>query len=379
MSRFLNLKNNINCGLRIADCVLMQMLIGIRQLRNLITSQLLFSSIIYLASSIMVSSVWSGDFHQSGTMLCSDCHTMHYSEGGQPAKTPSGEAYPGPSQYLIRAESINLLCLSCHDGGTGGNDTAPDVTGVASYESTSLKRNAGAFQSAVGVSSNKGHNLSVTNSTAPGSNPIVTFAQGLTCVSCHDAHGNENYRNLQSSVGNSTSLRITYQNGTYSGNSAVYQIAVNPTSIHYSTGNIQYRYDNTADGLSQWCKGCHTNFHGSGGDSNLGGTASGDNNATNSEWLRHPTIDVTMAEGVTNQHIDTYGWFTTFNSRLKVVSPSNQIPGTSGSSDNQVACITCHKAHGSNNKYAVIFDNPTTTDLEDGTSMYESCQQCHNK
>jgi cytochrome c553 len=251
--------------------------------------------------------------------------------------------------------------------------------GVASYESTNLKRAAGAIQSAVGVAANKGHSLGVTNETAAGSNPIVTFADGLTCVSCHDAHGNDNYRNLQSSVGNATSIKVTFQNAAYSGVSSIFQVAVNPTSIHYSTGNIQYRKDNTVDGLSQWCKGCHTNFHGSGGDPNVGGTPTGDTNSADAEWLRHPTIDVTFAEGVTNQHIDSSGWFSDYASRLPVVSTSNQIPGTSSTSDNQVACITCHKAHGSSNKYALIFDNPTTTDLEDGTSMYQSCQQCHNK
>ena len=322
---------------------------------------------------------FAGDFHKSGTLLCSDCHTMHYSEGGQPMRTPSGEFYPGPSPFLIRAESVNLLCLSCHDGGVGGSNGAPDVMGIASYESASLKRAGGAFQSTVGVAAHKGHNLGVANETAPGSNPPVVFPTGLTCVSCHDPHGNDNYRNLKISVGNSTSLNVTYDNIAYQGTASILQVVLNPASAHYSTSNIEYRRDTNVDGLSQWCKGCHTNFHAPAGDPSVGGSATGDNNSSDSEWLRHPTIGVTMSMGVANQHIDANGWFSNYASRLPVVSPSNQIPGSSASSDNQVGCMTCHKAHGSPNTSGLIYDNASTNNLEDGISLYQSCQQCHNK
>ncbi len=330
---------------------------------------------------LMNNSCFADDPHPYHTDLqCSDCHTMHYSEGGAPIKTPSGESYAGPSEFLIRADSVNLLCLSCHDSGTGGINGAPDVWGVASYETPVLKRAAGSFQGSVGVISHKGHSLGVVKDIAPGSNPIVTFPTGLTCVSCHDAHGNGNYRSLKSNVGNGTHLKVSYINGIYSGSSSIFQVELNPTSIHYSTRNIQYRRDTPVDGLSQWCKGCHTNFHGTGGEINDSGILLGDNNATNSAWVQHPITGVTMSQAVKNQHLDSSAWFNEkLKSRLPVVSPSNQIPGTNTNSDNQVACITCHKAHGSTNPFGLIYDNPLSPNREDGTSLMQSCQQCHNK
>ena len=53
----------------------------------------------------------------------------------------------------------------------------------------------------------------------------------------------------------------------------------------------------------------------------------------------------------------------------------------------QVSCVTCHKAHGSDNAFGLIFDNRTTTALEDTTvgtgmrtaSVRLTCKHCHDK
>jgi hypothetical protein len=159
----------------------------------------------------------------------------------------------------------------------------------------------------------------------------------------------------------------------------VQQIATTPMSVHYDAGNIRYRQALTGItdfGLSEWCGGCHGNYHGAGGSQNMGGSPTGDTNAGN-PWLRHPTRDVTLSRGVTNKHVDASHWFSTLSSRVPVVSPSGAIPGTSGSSDNQVFCGSCHKAHGSTNRAGLIFDDETTAIPEDGTSLMQTCQQCH--
>jgi hypothetical protein len=325
----------------------------------------------------LTNSCFANELHtEHEDLQCSDCHTMHYSEGGQPVTTPSGESYAGPSEYLIRADSINLLCLSCHDSGTGGTNGGPVVRGVAAYESSVLKRAGGFFQRTMGIAAHKGHSLGVLNETAPGSNPPVRFSSGLTCVSCHDPHGNDNYRSLKTSVGNGTNLKVSYINGVYSRQSSIFQNVLQPASLHYSTGNIRYTRDDNEDGLSHWCQGCHSDIHSPLGRFNsrslIHQTYSG------SSEFYHPTMGVTMSQAMMNRLIDVSGWFNKYASRVPVVSPSNQIPGTSMNSDNQVGCMTCHKAHGSNNKAGLIYDDAQKAALEDGKSLNQTCQQCHS-
>jgi hypothetical protein len=168
---------------------------------------------------------------------------------------------------------------------------------------------------------------------------------------------------------------------TYTGTTAVQQKFGTPMLSHYAVDNILYRQTQvgTTDfGLSEWCSGCHGDYHGGGGLGNMGGSTAGDPNA-GSPWLRHPTRGVSMAQGVTNKRIDPGHWFdtTSVKSRVPVVSPSGVVPGSSAGSDNQVFCGSCHKAHGSNHWAGLIYDNETTSVPEDGASLMQTCQQCH--
>ena len=62
-------------------------------------------------------------------------------------------------------------------------------------------------------------------------------------------------------------------------------------------------------------------------------TPSGDNEGVyNDTWQRHPTIGVTLSEGVTNGHIDGdagnglgYWWSGGIKSRPPYISPSGEI------------------------------------------------------
>jgi hypothetical protein len=223
-------------------------------------------------------------------------------------------------------------------------------------------RSAGAFQAQPGTQTQNGHNLQVT-ATPPG----ATISMTLSCVSCHSPHGNSNYRNLISSPGGASGLAVT----------AVAQAQMAPTATQYDASNL--RYTSRDGGLSAWCAGCHGNFHGAGGAANMGGGVTGDSAGSSRYWFRHPTTGIALAQGVTNQHIDSAYWFTGALSRVPVVSPSGVIPGSSGTSDNEVFCGSCHKAHGSANRAGLIWDDPTTTAPEDGTLMTQTCQTCHNQ
>jgi len=332
---------------------------------------------VALASLSLWPAGQAGDHHQIGSLVCSDCHVMHYSEshtlsGPVPPSVPLGTG--GPFPRLLR-QSASQLCLACHDG----RADAPDVYGV----------NAGVYLRAAGAvnrtgdggeyAEQDGHTIGST-STAPGGTWTGNQAAGLECRHCHDVHGNRYYRNLTPNPGTATGKFVTYMTGaTYTGTSAIQQVAGSPLSTQYAVGNIRYRQTlvGASDfGLSEWCSGCHGKYHGFGGSSNLGGSPTGDTN-TGNPWIRHPTRDVTMANGVTNRHVDGSHWFSPLASRVPVVSPSGNIPGTPGGSDNQVFCGSCHKAHGSSHRAGLLFDDDATGTLEDGVSLTLTCQQCH--
>jgi predicted CXXCH cytochrome family protein len=300
---------------------------------------------------------------------------MHYSQshllgGGEdvdPILAPGG-----PFPKLLKT-SQSQLCLACHDGRTD----IPDVRGAHAgvHVRAAGQLNVAGDGAAVEAT---GHTMGST-AAAPGgtwTNP------GLQCQHCHATHGNPYYRNLLPDPGGATGKYVTYVTGsTYTGTAAVQQLAAAPMAAHFAVSNIVYRRSvvgSTDFGLSEWCGGCHGNFHGAGGASAMGGSAAGDQAGAGSmPWLRHPSRDVTMAEAVTNRHVSGTHWFSTLASRLPVVTPSNTVPGTAVTSDNEVFCGSCHKAHGSTNRKALIFDDETTGAPEDGSSLRQTCQQCH--
>ncbi len=348
-----------------------------RRWRNALESEVvrLLSVLALVTAALLLPSgprLSAGDFHSAGSLVCSDCHVMHYSEthllSGAPGPDPA-LASGGPFPYLLKSAQAQL-CLSCHEGRTD----IPDVLGA--HAGTHV-RAAGQLNVLGDGAAIEGMGHTIASTAAP---PGGTWTNpGLQCRHCHATHGNAYYRNLLPNPGTATGKYVTYLTGTpYSGNAAIQQLSATPMATHYAAGNILYRRTavGTTDlGLSEWCSGCHANYHGAGGAANMGGSASGDTGIV--PWLRHPTRDVTMAEAVTNKHANSAHWFSALASRVPVVSPSGTVPGVSGTSDNEVFCGSCHKAHGSTKRKGLIFDNETTATPEDGTLLRDTCQQCH--
>lgn len=314
----------------------------------------------------------AGDFHTAGSLACSDCHTMHYSESHLLSGAPGPDpvlAPGGPFPHLLKA-SQSQLCLACHDGRVD----VPDVRGAHSGGYT---RSAGQLNVLGDGPAVEGTGHTMGSTAAP---PGGTWSNpGLACQHCHDKHGNAYYRNLLPNPGTATGKFVTFVTGAiYTGTAAVQQLASGPMATHYAAANVLYRQTavgSTDFGLSEWCSGCHGAYHGPGGSGTMGGALGGDAGAA--PWLRHPTRDVTMAQAVANQRVNGTHWFSSLSSRVPVVSPSGTIPGAPATSDNQVFCGSCHKAHGSTNPKGLIFDDDATAGAEDGTLMRQTCQQCH--
>jgi predicted CXXCH cytochrome family protein len=262
--------------------------------------------------------MYAGDWHYGTSAVCSDCHTQHNSQNGQPMRTDNNST---PASYLLRRGTSLDLCLSCHDG---SNPNAPDVITPISYLSETA---AGVFPNSGGIPTNLAHHLNNPSAEVP---PGGTQAMVLVCTTCHDPHGNANYRNLRSDPSNTNhaavSIMVVQQ---YTANGS------NPSQV-YAPSNVIYK-----SGVSQWCSTCHGTPH--------------------TDHVNDPNI-------WSSKHASYGHWNSEMLPRVPVLNPTdNVVP----SHDDAVMCLSCHKAHGSN--------NPQATMYADGSTLQSTCQECHNK
>ena len=308
----------------------------------------------------------AGDFHVGTNLVCSDCHVAHdsqshaYTQGGQILTMGTD----GPYDHLLRNE-VNDLCLTCHDGQSG----VPDVFGASA---TNNRRLAGGLNAdpvhrpnETGYEMTDGHTLWSTD-VAPGG----TFhnTEGLECTNCHAQHGATSYRNLLNRSGFNA---VSYEIGTYTGTVDVLE----RSAAGYSEPNVDYEEPNTSlSSYATWCKTCHTDFHGTTGNAEVGGVSGG-----GTGWVRHPQADVNIGSHAT--YISSLTQFNTHTTnRVKVMDSQGLWNGTVGDNTVTPSCFSCHKSHGTRNTFGLIFMSNVGTPTEDGTAtgVYKDlCRQCH--
>lgn len=267
--------------------------------------------------------VRAGRWHRGDTLICSDCHTMHNSSRGQPMRYD--EAVPA-APLLLRSATTTSLCLSCHGG---QNASAPKVSG-----STLGDPPAGGFPADLADPDHLAHNLDGLTVTPPaGDTPVQ-----MTCTACHDPHGSANYRNLRpspSGTGRAASVPVI----------GVQKPATGGPEQVYTRANVVY-----VSGLSTWCLDCHDTYE---------------------AQSSHPWDRPIYGSWATD-----YAWWSTgtFNPRAPVQSPLYVATDTAPavpSQDDEVFCLSCHKAHGSTLYKA-------TLDFGDSSDPTSLCNQCHN-
>lgn len=326
----------------------------------------------------------AGDYHTGASLICSDCHVAHgsqthnYPESAFPA-VPVGTA--APYEYLLRND-VNDLCLTCHDG----QAWAPDVFGTGTAAPTN-GRMAGALNAnpahkvnPTGYEVTDGHTLWST-ATAPGG----TFShsgEGLECTDCHAQHGQhpEMYRNLQVSTGATNKFYnkyVTYAITTNDLSMDVFETAAKA----YGWNQVNYNEPNTTmSAYGAWCQSCHTNFHGSGGSANMGGASGGDpDGASAAPWLRHPTADVNIGWAASRPHYSSLSQFNGHTNRVKVMDSQGIWTGATGDGTVTPSCFSCHKSHGNQNGFGLIYMVGTgaITEQGDGGVLKDLCRQCH--
>lgn len=316
-------------------------------------------------------------YHNGATLLCSDCHTVHFSEshgfsGGAVSATavPDGDWLPasGPNNYLLKASSSTRLCLSCHDGQT----FAPDVVDTDTYGVA--QRPAGFFGNP-DVPNFKGHNLASTSLGGPNDlcnrcHFVGTMATAqVQCIDCHNPHGNASYRSLwwPSAPGSEPPILASIRAGSTG-------------KARYEAANVAYPAPLSGGAwaeVTNMCIDCHHKFFAPWNTDN-GGTPNGF-----SPYHRHPGTNTESGGSYpinrSGAHTDAANWvsggagFTV--ARLPFTAPgANDFASASTvAATNEVFCLSCHKAHGSENPFSLRWDYGSRT-----ATGAAGCQQCHN-
>jgi cytochrome c553 len=193
-----------------------------------------------------------------------------------------------------------------------------------------------------------------------GAGNAATETMDLTCTGCHDPHGSSNYRLLKDSVnGNAVggytpagvpqgmvfSVETNYpyaDNGWLKHEAG--QIQMGAYRPDYTAGSADIRAGVAGDSLSAWCSACHEEYDEQSSAYDYG-TYEGGGAIGSQTRHRHP-VDITLAQGDDIIQVAAQG-----NADVDGLDPKIPLeinPGVGSVRMNQVGCLTCHFAHGSN-------------------------------
>ncbi|MEW6050981.1 MAG: cytochrome c3 family protein [Candidatus Zixiibacteriota bacterium] len=304
-------------------------------------------------------SATAGQWHIAGSLPCNDCHVGHGTEGGQ-------EIPGGPFSALLKKNTVNELCLSCHDG---TDPTAPDVLSpTPMYSSSPAKESSAGFFLSVLTMNAGGHDLGL-----PAATPLQAagVTMELQCSNCHAVHGNANYRNLlEDPAGAGSALEVLLGRDVFTARDPDNPPTASGSAGAYDRSNVAY-----AANYSAWCASCH--------DLVRFNTQS----APPAHFNGHPS-DIAINQALPDSHTDATHWRMGTGAgfvdggdaagipRLPFVNSQGTDFTTAATplESNHVFCLSCHKAHGGPNTNAMHWPY-----VEGGSSFISGCQQCHNK
>lgn len=309
-------------------------------------------------------------YHRGANLLCSQCHTMHASESHAGLASEPG-TYPRaytPQPKLLKAADPVTLCLVCHDNQAG----IPDVVGA---DVNALNDRAAGYFGEVDMPNDNGHKIATGIDTqvlcerchdqnnVHDASGFVTAS--VSCIDCHNPHGNGRPRNVQ---------WASYPGGEYPFG---YYIRAGSTGLaRYESANIGYPAPNgtnfNTEGveITNMCIDCH---HAIFNNTDID-TTHVKHPVYNSEWAERNTISQGDAKGSTvSSHWISgtgAGFLETPRVHYVVRGALDFASSTTVAATNGVFCLSCHKAHGSNEPFGLVFHF---------TPGGEGCDQCHNK
>jgi cytochrome c553 len=303
---------------------------------------------------------------------------MHNSQDGDPVDAD------GPNQWLLKDASPTDVCLGCHADRLGS-------VFVSDPLAPPREIGGGNFTFLLEDNINDGHNghlhpipghaaghSVVAPSMGVGADPLLTMSPGgnfpsslLGCTSCHDPHGNANFRLLYGA------------SDVHGGLFEFTNAAPEAEGMSIFGGPPESGSNHTAyqGGMSAWCGNCHGDFHDSGDFVHPSG--------------RGMSGFVTNLYGVYNGTSDQLGGdpATAYLAQVPFEDPSSTTSYTAApTGDSEVSCITCHRAHATSSPDAGRWDFNVTGLAEDGLESlayaipnpYDNfqrslCNKCHNK
>ena len=317
---------------------------------------------------------------------CSNCHTMHDSQGGSAmaAGTTAGAPY---AALLIND------CVGCHTTPTTGiNDPYDNATpyvrstaGIATGLNDDACLAGGFFpHDTMGTGDNADNHHGMGNTSDPAGIATGAFYDGSTGLGCggiNGCHGNEtDLSDMDAIAGGHHDTSSTYRM-LYVGTKTVcgspaedYEEAIIKTPatgvVYESTGqNVNIYSAGTVGGteatISELCGKCHGDFHG----------AANTQEGTPSEWIRHPS-DVALLTGW------EMGGVYAFDGNDAKNNPFGYDNATYTGKPTQVTCLSCHRAHGTENqdllRWGYASGDTTQEQIAGTSSVTYGCLGCHD-
>jgi len=317
---------------------------------------------------------------------CSMCHTMHNSQNG------ADEDPNGPNDFLAKGS-----CLGCHgqSGSTVGN--APSVFGTTINPTTGDMCAGGTFNSTIvdsaGDDNKKVHNVhditwtngeDILTAVVPGAVAgslgkdieTIGIVANFSCAGTYGCHGDHAAGKTNSSKGirgfhHGTSGAYRYcKLKSGSGNAIIGKGSADwEKGGGKDTNHNVYSADTTA-GISAFCAECHGLYHGT------------TNTNASSPFKRHPTnnlLNVGVGWTMTSVTTDYVNNPFAFDGTDYTANDPNSAYVTSGGAvtNARVACVSCHRAHGTPYNDILRFDYDDQ--IAGGGTVSTGCLGCHHR